>query len=226
MVDAVVEQMKRDGVKTVAYIGFSDAWGDLVYEALMKATEPAGIKVLANERYARADRRSRARCSRSSPPARRGDDGRRRYARGAALPGAGRARLQGRRLRPARDDQCRLRSRGRGGGDGLSFPRGRSSWPSSCPTTTRPRRSRSSSAAPSSRSTAGRSSDAFSAYSFDGYLVFADAAARALEEDRGRNAGVPRGAARRDRQHRGSGRHARRLQLRRATSTVSTSVRV
>lgn len=55
MVDAVVERMKRDGVKTVGYIGFSDAWGDLVYGALNKAAEPAGIKVVSNERYARAD---------------------------------------------------------------------------------------------------------------------------------------------------------------------------
>src|SRR5690606_21438895 len=53
--DAVVERMKRNGVKTVGYIGFSDAWGDLVYDALMKATPDAGIKVLGNERYARAD---------------------------------------------------------------------------------------------------------------------------------------------------------------------------
>ncbi|WP_342361493.1 ABC transporter substrate-binding protein [Terrarubrum flagellatum] len=55
MVSAVVEQMKKNGVKTVGYIGFTDAWGDLVYDALMKAAEPAGIKVLTNERYARAD---------------------------------------------------------------------------------------------------------------------------------------------------------------------------
>ena len=55
MIDAVVERMKRNGVKTVGYIGFSDAWGDLVYAALNKAAEPAGIKVVSNERYARAD---------------------------------------------------------------------------------------------------------------------------------------------------------------------------
>ena len=55
MIDAVVERMKRDGIKTVGYIGFTDAWGDLVYNSLMKATEPAGIKVVTNERYARAD---------------------------------------------------------------------------------------------------------------------------------------------------------------------------
>ena len=37
MIDAVVERMKANGVKTVGYIGFTDAWGDLVYDALMKA---------------------------------------------------------------------------------------------------------------------------------------------------------------------------------------------
>lgn len=55
MVAAVVDRMKKTGVKTVGYIGFSDTWGDLVYNALIKATEPAGIKVVTNERYARAD---------------------------------------------------------------------------------------------------------------------------------------------------------------------------
>jgi branched-chain amino acid transport system substrate-binding protein len=55
MIDAVVERMKRNGVKTVGYIGFSDAWGDLVYNALMQAAPGAGIKVVSNERYARAD---------------------------------------------------------------------------------------------------------------------------------------------------------------------------
>jgi branched-chain amino acid transport system substrate-binding protein len=55
MIDAVVDRMKKDGVKSVGYIGFSDAWGDLVYNALIKAAPEAGIKVLGNERYARAD---------------------------------------------------------------------------------------------------------------------------------------------------------------------------
>ncbi|MFZ3118241.1 MAG: ABC transporter substrate-binding protein [Variovorax sp.] len=55
MIDAVVERMKRNGVKSVGYIGFSDAWGDLVYAALMKAVSAAGITVLGNERYARSD---------------------------------------------------------------------------------------------------------------------------------------------------------------------------
>lgn len=55
MMGAVVEDMKKKGVKTVGYIGFSDSWGDLVLKALKKHAEPAGIKVLTDERYARAD---------------------------------------------------------------------------------------------------------------------------------------------------------------------------
>ncbi|WP_418119580.1 ABC transporter substrate-binding protein [Variovorax sp. 350MFTsu5.1] len=55
MMGAMVEKMKQAGVKTVAYIGYSDAWGDLVYDALMKSAPAAGIKVVSNERYARAD---------------------------------------------------------------------------------------------------------------------------------------------------------------------------
>jgi branched-chain amino acid transport system substrate-binding protein len=55
MVAAVVEQMKKANVKTAAYIGFSDSWGDLVYDATMKDTAGSPIKVVTNERYARAD---------------------------------------------------------------------------------------------------------------------------------------------------------------------------
>ncbi len=55
MVNAVVERMKASGVRTVGYIGFSDAWGDLVYDSLVPAAKAAGIQVVANERFARAD---------------------------------------------------------------------------------------------------------------------------------------------------------------------------
>jgi branched-chain amino acid transport system substrate-binding protein len=47
--------MKASGVKTVCYIGFSDAWCVLVYDSLVPAAKAAGIQVVANERYARAD---------------------------------------------------------------------------------------------------------------------------------------------------------------------------
>lgn len=55
IVGTVVRQMKKDGVKTVAYIGFSDALGDLVYSDLVATTRQVGIKVLDDQRYARTD---------------------------------------------------------------------------------------------------------------------------------------------------------------------------
>ena len=55
MVAAVVERMKKANVQKAAYIGFSDSWGDLVYDALMKNVAGSAIEVVTNERYARAD---------------------------------------------------------------------------------------------------------------------------------------------------------------------------
>jgi branched-chain amino acid transport system substrate-binding protein len=55
MVKVVVDRMKRDGVKGFAYIGFTDAWGDLVYNGAVKPADVDGLKVLTNERYARTD---------------------------------------------------------------------------------------------------------------------------------------------------------------------------
>jgi branched-chain amino acid transport system substrate-binding protein len=55
MVAAVVERMKAAGVRKAAYIGFSDSWGDLVYDATMKSVAGTSIEVVTNERYARAD---------------------------------------------------------------------------------------------------------------------------------------------------------------------------
>jgi branched-chain amino acid transport system substrate-binding protein len=55
MVGVVVEQMHKMGVKNVGFLGFSDAWGDLVYNNLKATAEPLGMTVQTNERYARAD---------------------------------------------------------------------------------------------------------------------------------------------------------------------------
>jgi branched-chain amino acid transport system substrate-binding protein len=55
MVSAVVDKMKANGVKTVAFIGFSDALGDQTLRALEQSTQPAGIQIVARERYARGD---------------------------------------------------------------------------------------------------------------------------------------------------------------------------
>lgn len=55
LVKVVADRMKRDGVKKVGYIGFSDAWGDLVYNGAKTAEERGDIQVATNERYARTD---------------------------------------------------------------------------------------------------------------------------------------------------------------------------
>jgi branched-chain amino acid transport system substrate-binding protein len=55
MVKVVVDRMKRDGMKNFAYIGFTDAWGDLVYNGAQKPAEADGLKILTNERYSRTD---------------------------------------------------------------------------------------------------------------------------------------------------------------------------
>ncbi len=55
MVEGIVEHMKANNVKTVAFIGFADVWGDQNYDAIVKLGSAAGIKVLGNERYAPTD---------------------------------------------------------------------------------------------------------------------------------------------------------------------------
>ena len=55
LVQGVVDHMKARGVKTVAFIGFSDAFGDLMYDSLSQSAKAGEIKVIANERYARSD---------------------------------------------------------------------------------------------------------------------------------------------------------------------------
>ncbi|HLZ01012.1 MAG TPA: ABC transporter substrate-binding protein [Bradyrhizobium sp.] len=55
LVKIVADRMKRDGMKNIGYIGFSDAWGDLVYNGAKAAEATDGIKLQTNERYARTD---------------------------------------------------------------------------------------------------------------------------------------------------------------------------
>lgn len=55
MVDALVEHMAANKVKSVGFIGFSDAWGDLTYNSIKVSVAPAGINLTSNERYARPD---------------------------------------------------------------------------------------------------------------------------------------------------------------------------
>jgi branched-chain amino acid transport system substrate-binding protein len=55
LVHGIVDHMKKNGVRTVAFLGFSDAFGDLMYNSLVSEAKAAGITVVANERYGRAD---------------------------------------------------------------------------------------------------------------------------------------------------------------------------
>jgi branched-chain amino acid transport system substrate-binding protein len=55
MVDRLVDDMVENKVKTVAFIGFADSWGDLLYTELGRAAQAANIRVVATERYRRPD---------------------------------------------------------------------------------------------------------------------------------------------------------------------------
>lgn len=55
MMGAVAQHMKSRGVKKVGFIGFSDSWGDLVYNAVNTLAPGFGYQVVTNERYGRPD---------------------------------------------------------------------------------------------------------------------------------------------------------------------------
>jgi len=181
MIDAVVERMKRNGVKTVGYIGFSDAWGDLVYNALSKAAEPAGIKVLGNERYARADASVTGQVLKLvalHPDA--------VMTGGAGTPGAlpflalsergfkGGVYGQHGLINP---DFIRVAG---ASGNGALMPTGPVIVAEQLPADYPTKKVALDFRAAYQKVNSAPTTDAFSAYSFDGWLVFADAAARAL----------------------------------------------
>lgn len=55
MADVIFKHMKSKGINTVGVIGFSDSWGDLWLGQFKNLAEPMGLKLVADERYARAD---------------------------------------------------------------------------------------------------------------------------------------------------------------------------
>ncbi len=55
MSTAIVEHMTNNNVKTVAYIGFADAYGEGWWNEFSKLAEVRKIKVVANERFNRVD---------------------------------------------------------------------------------------------------------------------------------------------------------------------------
>jgi branched-chain amino acid transport system substrate-binding protein len=55
MADAIAVSMKANGVKTMGYIGFNDAYGDSWLAEIKRSAQVAGIKVVAEEKYNRND---------------------------------------------------------------------------------------------------------------------------------------------------------------------------
>ena len=55
MADAIAVHMKANGVKTMAYIGFADAYGDGWLAEMNHSAQTAGIKIIAAEKYNRSD---------------------------------------------------------------------------------------------------------------------------------------------------------------------------
>ncbi len=55
MAEAMVEHMKKQGVKSVGFLGYTDAYGEQWLQALTPLLEKAGIKLAGVERFARSD---------------------------------------------------------------------------------------------------------------------------------------------------------------------------
>ncbi|MEP7282131.1 MAG: ABC transporter substrate-binding protein [Rubrivivax sp.] len=55
MAHPVVEHMKKAGVKTLGFLGYTDAYGELWLKEMEKQIGAAGIKIVAVERFARTD---------------------------------------------------------------------------------------------------------------------------------------------------------------------------
>ena len=55
MADAIAVHMKAGGVKTLGYIGFSDAYGESWLAEIKRSGQTAGIQIVAEEKYNRND---------------------------------------------------------------------------------------------------------------------------------------------------------------------------
>ena len=210
---AIVSHMAKHGVKTVGFIGFNDAYGESWYRTFVPMAEKAGIKLVANERYARSDQSVIGQATKiiaANPDAVLVGAAGGRH--GAAAHDAGRARLQGPDLPDARRGDARLhsprRQERRGHGDGREPDAGARPR---CPTATRRRRSRSTTSPPTRSSTATKPAT-FGANVYDAGLLLQKAVPIAAAQGQAGHARIPQRAARRARADQGAGRHAGRLQ--------------
>jgi branched-chain amino acid transport system substrate-binding protein len=51
----IIQHMKKAGVKTVGFLGYNDAYGELWFKQMGADLGPAGLKMVATERFARTD---------------------------------------------------------------------------------------------------------------------------------------------------------------------------
>ena len=55
MATAIVSHMQKTGIKTVGFLGYTDAYGEQWLQAFTPLAEKAGIKIVGTERFARTD---------------------------------------------------------------------------------------------------------------------------------------------------------------------------
>jgi branched-chain amino acid transport system substrate-binding protein len=55
MAHAMFQHMKKQGVKTIGFLGYTDAYGELWLKAAQAEAEKNGMKIVASERFARTD---------------------------------------------------------------------------------------------------------------------------------------------------------------------------
>ena len=214
MVAAVVERMKTANVKKAAYIGFSDSWGDLVYDATMKNVAGSTIEVVTNERYARADTSVTGQTLKII----------------AARPDAV---ITGGSGTPGALPYLALAERGYKGGlygthalinpdfvrvggtavEGVICPTGPVVVAEQLPDSNVTKKVSLAFRDAYQKANNAPTTDAFSAYSFDGWLVLVDAAKRALAQGAAGHARVSPGVQGGHGHHQRSGRHPWRLQL-------------
>jgi branched-chain amino acid transport system substrate-binding protein len=181
LVKGIVDHMKAHGLKTVAFIGHSDAFGDLMYDSLVQNAKAADIKVVANERYARSDTSVTAQVLRAisvHPDA--------IMLGGTGTPGAlpaialfergYRGPLYGNHGMISADF---LRLAGKSA-DGIICPTGPVTAAEQLPEDNPIRKVALAFRAAFEKANGEAPTDSFSSYSFDGWLIFADAAKRAM----------------------------------------------
>ena len=55
MADAIAVHMRANGVRTMGFIGFADAYGDSWLAEIKRSAQTAGLKIVAEEKYNRSD---------------------------------------------------------------------------------------------------------------------------------------------------------------------------